>query len=303
MDSNHHIVDAEIETMDASDEIYSTYLDQIYRYVIYQVGEKATAEYLTQVIFREALRFSKRHEWDEPWFSLWLYRIAREQIEEYFHANPQERTVEIQLLAEDSDLEPEVDTNQTEQLCISAITSLPEQQRQVIVLKFINVLDNREAGHVMDITQGTIKMLQMKALIALQPKPSKDLKDTEITSDLAEVLDEYLTCIRNGVSIELCLNKYSYARGVLEPLLSTAVSISRAPKASPSEEFRNTFKPDSIADLPVASIEAKPEENRLPNREPSRLVAAKPKLVHTFSVHKRIATARSSLVHALSGKA
>ena len=54
MDSNHHMGDAEIETTDALGEFRSTYLDQIYKYVIYQVQDKAIAEYITEGIFLEA---------------------------------------------------------------------------------------------------------------------------------------------------------------------------------------------------------------------------------------------------------
>jgi RNA polymerase sigma-70 factor, ECF subfamily len=170
MDSSHHKADAEadaeIDTRDASGELYSTYFDQIYRYVIYEVRDKAITEYLTQEIFLEAWRGSERHEWDGPQFSACLYRIAQNRIPEYFRANPQNKIVETELPAGDSDLERGVDANRTEQLFVSAISCLPKQQRQVIVLKFIEGVDALEIGQVTGKMQGMIKMLQMQALAA-----------------------------------------------------------------------------------------------------------------------------------------
>ena len=301
MDSNHHMGDAEIETTDAFGELHSTYLDQIYKYVIYQVQDKAIAEYLTEGIFLEARRGSKTHQCDEPQFSVWLYRIADHRIADYLRANPQEETVETQLPKEDGDLEQKVDANKTQQLFVSAIACLPEQQRQVIILKLIDGLDNLEIGQVMGDVQGTIKILQMQALAELRSKLHNDLKGVEVSAELAEVLDECLICIRDGVPIERCLSQYSYVRQVLEPLLNMAVSISHAPKALPSEEFSSTFSTVSIAGHCRETLEAKPEKTHLRNSEHGRLSALWPKLAQALSGRKRMPPLWPKLAQALSG--
>jgi RNA polymerase sigma-70 factor (ECF subfamily) len=300
MDSGQHIADNEIETTNTSGELCTRYLDQIYRYVIYQVRHKAIAEYLTQVIFIEAWRGSKSNEWDESQFSAWLYRIAHRRVAEYFRANPQVSIEEIHLLRRDSDLGQEIDADEIERFFVSIIACLPEQQRQVVVLKFINCLDNLEIAQVMGNMQGTIKMLQMQALAVLQRKLGKDLEDTEITTELAEVLDECLTSIRNGATVELCLSKYFYARQVLEPLLNTAASISCAPKASPSEEFKSAFKLGSIAGLRRGTVQAKRERNGLHNHGLGRMTAVSPKLSHALSGYKRMPALRPKLAYVLS---
>ena len=88
MDSNHQKADAEIESTNASGELYGRYLDQIYRYVIYQVRDNSTARYLTQAVFLEAWKTSKGDEIDGPQFSAGLYRIAYRLVAQYFRANP-----------------------------------------------------------------------------------------------------------------------------------------------------------------------------------------------------------------------
>ena len=53
-----------------------------------------------------------------------------------------------------------------------AISTLPEQQRQVILLKFFNEADNNEIEHIMGKKQGAIRALQMRALISLRQRLS-----------------------------------------------------------------------------------------------------------------------------------
>jgi RNA polymerase sigma-70 factor (ECF subfamily) len=153
-------------------EIYSIYLDRIYRYAIYQVRDKATAEDLSEEIFWKAWRGLAKYRWDGHPFSAWLYRIAHNQIVDYFRTNRELKNIEVESLAGDTDPEQEVSRKQMERLLVSAVSSLPEQQRQVIILKFIEELDNREIEQIMGKKQGALRMLQMRALTTLRQKLS-----------------------------------------------------------------------------------------------------------------------------------
>ena len=53
---------------------------------------------------------------------------------------------------------------------LEVIAELPQNQREVIILKFIEGLDNSEIGKVMGKRQGAIRILQMRALSALRVK-------------------------------------------------------------------------------------------------------------------------------------
>jgi RNA polymerase sigma-70 factor (ECF subfamily) len=78
----------------------------------------------------------------------------------------------VESLAGDTNPEQEVSRKQMNRLLVSAVSSLPEQQRQVIILKFIEGLDNREIEQIMGKKQGAIRMLQMRALTTLRQKLS-----------------------------------------------------------------------------------------------------------------------------------
>ena len=157
-------------------ELYSIYLDRIYRYVFYQVKDKMTAEDLTEEIFLKAWKAIGRYKQKKLAFSAWLYRIAHNYIIDYFRTRRQHLVLEEATLAADSNPEQEAEEKLIQQELAEAISYLPPQQRQVIILKFIEGLDNREIAQIMQKRQGAVRVMQMRALMALRQKLSSQEK-------------------------------------------------------------------------------------------------------------------------------
>ncbi len=67
---------------------------------------------------------------------------------------------------------PEVTEALERQELLKVIAGLPQSQEQVIILKFITGLDNREIGRVMGKNEGAIRILQMRALANLRQRLS-----------------------------------------------------------------------------------------------------------------------------------
>ena len=59
---------------------------------------------------------------------------------------------------------------------------------------------------------------------------------------LSKILDECITRIRNGETIETCLAEYSDVQEHIKPLLDTAFYISANPKVTLSDDFKRTLK-------------------------------------------------------------
>lgn len=159
---------------EAFGELYSIYLDRIYRYVFYQVKDKMTAEDITEDVFIKAWRAISSCKGKEKTFSSWLYRIAHNHVIDIFRSQKKELSTEMETVAELSDPKLEVETELERQELLNGIDCLPQNQKQVIVLKFIEGLDNREIGQIMDKNQGAIRILQMRALTKLREKLSSE---------------------------------------------------------------------------------------------------------------------------------
>ncbi len=161
--------------IEAYGELYSTYLDRIYRYVFHQVGNRTTAEDLTQEVFVKAWKGIGKFKRKGRPFSAWLYRIAHNHVIDYFRTSRQHQSWEVELLADDSDHEQEAEGKQIQRLLLKAISCLPQQQKQLIILKFIEGLDNCEIEPIMGKRQGAIRVMQMRALAALRQRLSEEM--------------------------------------------------------------------------------------------------------------------------------
>ena len=78
---------------EAFGELYSIYLDRIYRYVFYQVKDKMTAEDLIEEIFIKAWKAIGSYRGKGLAFSSWLYRIAHNYLVDYFRKSTEAQVV------------------------------------------------------------------------------------------------------------------------------------------------------------------------------------------------------------------
>jgi len=156
-------------SFEAFGKIYHIYVEAIYRYVLYQVRDRMTAEDITEEVFLKALDAIKTCKGKEETFSSWLYRIAHNQvIDNYRQSKKKNMTIAITKIDNVADPKQELGKRLERQELIRIITGLPRNQGQVIILKFIEGLDNREIGHIMGKSEGAIRILQMRALASLR---------------------------------------------------------------------------------------------------------------------------------------
>lgn len=175
------LVDRSVDgDFEAFGEIYSIYLDRIYRYVVYQVDDKMIAEDLTEETFIKAWEAIGKYKWKGQPFSAWLYRIAHNQVIDYFRTTRRDLTLKEELPAEAAEPEQEAEEKLGQQEMIKAISYLPAQQKQVIILKFIEGLDNPEIAQIMGKSQGAVRVMQMRALAALRQKLSGEANEWKL---------------------------------------------------------------------------------------------------------------------------
>ena len=157
-------------------ELYSIYLDRIYRYVFYQVKDRMTAEDITEEVFLKAWKAIKSCKGKEKTFSSWLYRIAHNHRVNTLRSMKKFTPVEeVEIIDPKQEIGAEIE----QQELLKTLDCLPEKQKQIIVLKFIEGLDNREIGKIMGKSEGAIRITQMRALSALRLKLESGPKSTK----------------------------------------------------------------------------------------------------------------------------
>ena len=153
---------------EAFGQLYRLYVQQIFRYVYYQVGDRMTAEDITADVFVKALDHIKSCAGKESTFKAWLYRIAHNRVIDYFRG----RRKYLSLEANIGNFKQEPGKGVEGREILDVVSELPNNQRQVIILKFVAGLSNPEVALVMSKSQGAIRITQMRALNSLKKKLS-----------------------------------------------------------------------------------------------------------------------------------
>lgn len=152
--------------------LYEAHVDRIYNYIYYRTGSVADAEDLTERVFYRALRHIGRYKHRGAPFSAWLYRIAHNLVANWHRDNSRRQEVPLNeaLLTGQDRNHPEqavMASEETERL-LKVLRCLPPERQQLLVLKFVEHMSNAEIGVIMGRTEGAIKSLYHRTLLALR---------------------------------------------------------------------------------------------------------------------------------------
>ncbi len=159
---------------DAFGELYIIFVEKIYRYLFYYVKSKTLAEDITEEVFLKAWRAIKSCRGKESTFSSWLYRIAHNQMVDDIRKRQRRPALELENVENIGDNSEEVKKSREQLELAVVIDRLPPNQRQVIILKFIEGLDNPEIARIMGKSEGAIRVLQMRGLSRLKKELEKE---------------------------------------------------------------------------------------------------------------------------------
>ena len=168
------VVQAVNGNTDAFGELYIIFVEKIYRYIFYHVKSKTTAEDITGEVFLKAWRAISSCRGKENTFSSWLYRIAHNQMIDEIRKRQRRPFLELENIENISDSESSVEGYLEQQELLEVVDCLPPNQRRLIILKFIEGMDNREIANILGKSEGALRVMQMRALSTLKKELSKE---------------------------------------------------------------------------------------------------------------------------------
>jgi RNA polymerase sigma-70 factor, ECF subfamily len=170
-------------------ELYEIHFERVYLFVIRRVGDRDVAEDLTSDVFHKALANIKQFEWRGIPFGAWLLRIAANTITDRVKRSGRE------LSFADP---PEIAT-QSEQVedgarLFQLVGKLPEDQGQVIRMRFAEQRSIREIAAKLGRSEGAVKQLQLRGLENLRKglelehsgKPQRARRNINRTKNMGE---------------------------------------------------------------------------------------------------------------------
>jgi RNA polymerase sigma-70 factor (ECF subfamily) len=152
----------------AAGVLFDAYHPRVLRFALAKLGDRTDAEDIAAEAFARVLGELDRFRWTGGGFEAWLFRIASNLVVDLVRRRDRERATDEVPLPEEREAwwTPEgrlLAGEQSAQLR-AMLGRLPEEQREVLLLRFAAGLDTKETGAVMSKKANAIRQLQFRAL-------------------------------------------------------------------------------------------------------------------------------------------
>jgi RNA polymerase sigma-70 factor (ECF subfamily) len=153
---------------DAFASLYDRYVDVVFRYVLFRVGDRELAEDVTSETFLRALRRIGTVSYQGRDVGAWFVTIARNLVLDHVKSSRFRLEVTAADVSDNKQVqvgpEQQVMSNVTRAALLACIDQLGDDQRECIVLRFLQGLSVAETAKIMNRNDGAVKALQHRAV-------------------------------------------------------------------------------------------------------------------------------------------
>ncbi|MCK5416491.1 RNA polymerase sigma factor [Candidatus Parcubacteria bacterium] len=162
---------------DAFIKAYDLYIDDIYRFVFFKVGNSVEAEDITSQVFLKAWEYIQNNSLkDYKTLKALFYRIARNLIIDYYRKKSIRLEVSLEnnsseilgLKDKNSDISEKLEIKFDYKKIEVGLLELKDEYREIIVLRYVNELTIKEIAKVLDKKTGNVRVLVYRAVNALK---------------------------------------------------------------------------------------------------------------------------------------
>ncbi len=165
---------------EAYGQLYDHYVSGVFRFIYYRVSSQQLAEDLTSETFVRALRAIQRFNWQGKDFGAWLTTIARNLVADHFKSSRARLEIVTETIPEGkatvASPEQEVLALISNEMLFEAVNSLPKEQRDCVLMRFIQGLSIAQTAAALGRSEGAIKQLQLRAVRGLAKTVSGDVR-------------------------------------------------------------------------------------------------------------------------------
>jgi len=160
----------------ALSSLYEEYFDKIARYAYLRIGDRSEAEDIAGDVFLRALDSLKSYRERGVPMQAWLFKIAHNLVIDYFRKMQKRKTVPIDKVEIEGGINPADVAERIIDLerVTKAMEQLTQEQREVLGLRFFSGLSSREAGQVLNKSDGAVREMQRAAIERLRNLLSAD---------------------------------------------------------------------------------------------------------------------------------
>ncbi|HKC04808.1 MAG TPA: RNA polymerase sigma factor [Patescibacteria group bacterium] len=156
---------------EAFGELYKIFLSKIYRFIYYLIGDEFLAEDLTQNTFLRAWNGLTNFSLNKGTFQSYLYTIARNLV---IDSQRKKKIYSLEglenIIQSKENQEDELWKNEKMQKVHEALDGLPEDDRQIIILRFFEEMHFDEISNVIGKESGAIRVKIHRLMLVLRQK-------------------------------------------------------------------------------------------------------------------------------------
>ncbi len=153
----------------ALETVYDRYSNGLYAYACRLLGDPASAEDCVSETFSRFLKALRQGQGPRDHLQAYLYRIAHNWITDLFRRGPPaEIPMEEETVSVPDTTGEQAERNIRRRRMYAAMRNLTAEQRQAIVLRYLEGWDNEEVARAMDRPVGAVKALQQRGVAALR---------------------------------------------------------------------------------------------------------------------------------------
>jgi RNA polymerase sigma-70 factor (ECF subfamily) len=147
-------------------DLYDRHVVRVYRHIYYLVNDAREAEDLTAQTFLKAWEAIDRYKERGAPFVAWLLRIAHNLTISYLRSRRDHSELDEGFVDHKRDGNPEASLEQAndERSVRDAVLRLRDEQRQVIMLRFVEELDYTEVAAMIGKSVPAVRVIQHRAL-------------------------------------------------------------------------------------------------------------------------------------------
>ena len=141
--------------------LYNRYYEQIFRFIYQRIGDEELTADLCAQTFLKAMQNLSRYSYKGVPFSAWLYRIASNEIAQFYRQNQKNRVITLEdnyvnNLKEELDDKEELEINIG--ILEKVIKELKPDEVQMVELRFFEKRPFKEIGDILDMTENNAKV-------------------------------------------------------------------------------------------------------------------------------------------------
>lgn len=152
----------------SKEQIYKDYKDKVFAYIRNHVNSIVDAEDLCEDVFVKIFEKIDTYDENKSRLSTWIYSVTSNTVIDFYRTNHISSEIPEDLSDERSSIEEDYLDQENLEALAGALLELPQEQMDIIVLRYYKGLTLQEVAEKMSLSYGITKLRHREALGTLQ---------------------------------------------------------------------------------------------------------------------------------------